>query len=45
MTLYALGAKSGLTADSPTQEAITKVASEAIGTAVLTGDYTKASAN
>ena len=45
VTLYALGTKSGLTTASPTQDALIKVASEAAGTAVLTGDYTRASAN
>jgi Raf kinase inhibitor-like YbhB/YbcL family protein len=45
ITLYALSTKSGLTAASPTQDALVQVASGAKGTAVLTGDYTRASAN
>jgi Raf kinase inhibitor-like YbhB/YbcL family protein len=45
ITLYALSTKSGLTAASPTKDSLIKVASEAAGTAVLTGDYTRASAN
>ena len=45
VTLYALTAPSGLTSASPTKDALASVASTAVGTAVLTGDYTRAKAN
>jgi Raf kinase inhibitor-like YbhB/YbcL family protein len=46
-TLYALSAPSGLTASSPTSDALIKLASEATagGTTVLTGSYTRPNAN
>jgi len=44
-TLYALTAPSGLTAASPTKDALISLASTAAGTAVLTGDYTSAKAS
>jgi hypothetical protein len=46
-TLYALSTPSGLTASSPTADALIKLASEAApgGTTVLTGSYTRASAS
>ena len=40
-TLYALDKPSGLTADADPTAAITMLATSAIGTAVLTGDYTR----
>jgi hypothetical protein len=45
VTLYALTTPSGLTAASPTQDALITLASTAAGTAVLTGDYTSAKAS
>lgn len=44
-TLYALSAPSGLTADSDTVAASAEVASNATGIAVLTGTYTRTTAN
>jgi Raf kinase inhibitor-like YbhB/YbcL family protein len=45
ISLFALSAPSGLTAASATKDAMATVASTATGTAVLTGSYTRASAN
>ena len=44
-TLYALDKPSGLTAQSDATEALTTLAVNATGTAVLTGDYTRNTAN
>ena len=44
-TLYALSAPSGVTARTPTSEAIATLASDADGTTVLTGTYARTSAN
>lgn len=45
VTLYALDKPSGLTAQSDTTDALTSLATTAIGTAVLTGSYTRNTAN
>jgi Raf kinase inhibitor-like YbhB/YbcL family protein len=44
-TLYALDRPSGLTAQSDTTAALTTLATTAVGTAVLTGSYTRKTAN
>ena len=44
-TLYALDSPSGLTAESDATQALTTLATTAIGTAVLTGVYTRNTAN
>jgi Raf kinase inhibitor-like YbhB/YbcL family protein len=44
-TLYALDTPSGLTAQSDTTDALTQLATTAVGTAVLTGSYTRNTAN
>lgn len=44
-TLYALDKPTGLTAQADANAAITTLATSAIGTAVLTGDYTRNTAN